>query len=132
MPIMLAERDPHAKEIMDDTGCDLDRLYNTYHQFRFVNAFISRSKSIYRRWIRPAMVRPDQTYSLLDIGFGGGDIPLKIAQWANRDGCKLKVTGVEIDARAYDYVRTLNWPKNVSFRLIDIHDLAERGEQFDF
>jgi 2-polyprenyl-3-methyl-5-hydroxy-6-metoxy-1,4-benzoquinol methylase len=132
MPIILAKRDPDAKELMDGENCDLERLYNTYRQFRFVNV-ISRSKWIYRQWIKPLTLRhPDKVYSLLDIGFGGGDIPLQMARWANRDGLKLKVIGIEVDRRAYDYVRTLNWPENASFRLIDIHDLAERGEQFDF
>ncbi|HKF94939.1 MAG TPA: methyltransferase domain-containing protein [Gammaproteobacteria bacterium] len=132
MPIMLAERDPDAREIMDEPDCDLDQLYNTYRQFRFVNV-ISRPRWIYRKWLKPVMVtQPDASYSLLDIGFGGGDISLQIANWANQDGLKLKVTGIEIDGRACDYVRTLNSPENASFRLIDIHDLVERGEQFDF
>lgn len=117
---------------MDDPDCDLDMLHNTYRQFRFVNV-ISRVRWIYRRWIRPVMkARPDQRYSLLDIGFGGGDIALQMARWANREGFQLEVTGIEIDRRAYDYVRTLKRPDNASFRLIDIHDLAAGGERFDF
>lgn len=131
MPIILTKRDPDAREFMDEPDCDPLKLHNTYRQFRFVN-FISRSGWIYRRWIKPAMANPRQTYSLLDVGFGGGDIALQIARRANRGGVKLDVTGIEIDRRAYDYVRTLERPENVAFRLGDIHELAAGGEQFDF
>lgn len=132
MPIMLREREPDAREIMDQPDCDSQRLYNTYRQFRIVNA-ISRSGWIYRHWIKPAIkVQPEQPYSLLDVGFGGGDIALGIARSANRDRLKLNVTGIEIDRRAYDYARTLKRPENVDFRIVDIHELAERGERFDF
>lgn len=131
MPMILAKRDPDAREFMDEPDCDARKLQNTYRQFRLINV-ISRSGWIYRRWIKSAMTDPQQRYSLLDVGFGGGDIALKMARLANRDGFKLAVTGIEIDHRAYDYVRALEWPENVSFRLIDIHDLVETGEQFDF
>jgi 2-polyprenyl-3-methyl-5-hydroxy-6-metoxy-1,4-benzoquinol methylase len=130
---MLAKRNPRAKEIMDDANCDPNKLYNTYRQFHVINAFLSRTKSIYRRWIKPAMAAaPRATYSLLDIGFGGGDIALKLAAWAKRDGFDLRITAIDIDRRAYDYVRTLDWPENVVFRLLDAHTLATGGERFDF
>lgn len=132
MPIMLARRDVDAREIMDDPDCDLDRLHNTYRQFRFVNV-ISRTGWIYRRWIKPTMkMQPEQAFSLLDVGFGGGDISLNLARRANRGGLRLSVTGIEIDRRAYDYVQMLERPENVTFRIVDIHALAESGEQFDF
>ncbi|MGH8502585.1 MAG: methyltransferase domain-containing protein [Gammaproteobacteria bacterium] len=132
MPIMLARREPEAHEIMDDPDCDPERLSNTYRQFRYVNV-ISRSKWIYRRWVRPAMrTNPEQTFSLLDIGFGGGDIVFQMARWAQRDGLRLNAAGIELDGRALDYVHTLKWPDNVSFRLADVHDLAASGEHFDF
>lgn len=131
MPIMLRKRDPDARELMDEPDCDPRRLQNTYRHFGFVNV-ISRSGWIYRRWVKPAMTNRDQTYSLLDVGFGGGDIALQIAHRANRDGAKLRVTGIEIDRRALDYVETLKRPENVAFRIVDIHELAESGERFDF
>jgi|SRR5680860_6551 len=132
MPIMLGHRDADAHEIMDDPNCDAQTLHNTYRQFRYVNA-ISRSKWIYQRWVRPAMkANRAQTHSLLDIGFGGGDIVFQMARWAEQDDLKLNATGVELDSRALAYVRTLQWPRNVSFRVADVHNLAASGERFDF
>jgi 2-polyprenyl-3-methyl-5-hydroxy-6-metoxy-1,4-benzoquinol methylase len=131
--MMLTKRDPDARERMDDADCDRDKLYKTYRQFHLINAFLSRTKSIYRGWLKPAMAAaPHQPYSLLDIGFGGGDIALKLAAWAKHDGFDLHITAIDIDQRAYDYVHTLDWPENVVFRLLDAHTLASGGERFDF
>ncbi|MFQ5757392.1 MAG: methyltransferase domain-containing protein [Acidiferrobacterales bacterium] len=132
MPIFLARRGAELKEIMDDPDCDLEMLNNTYRQFRVINVVLSRAKAVYKRCIRPAMQDRSRGYSLLDIGFGGGDIPIKYAEWATRDRYKLHVTGIEIDARAFDYVKRLSWPANVSFRLASVRDLIDSEERFDF
>ncbi len=132
MPVFLGRRDPGAPEMMDDPDCDRARLYNTYRQFRYINAALSRSRAVYRRWLRPAMRERSRTWTLLDIGFGGGDIPLELARWAANDGIDLHVTGIEIDARAVEYVRTLERPPQVEFRLASTTDLLQNGERFDF
>lgn len=117
---------------MDSPNCDSALLINTYRQFRLVNTLLSRANAVYRRWIRPAMVDRNMHYSLLDIGFGGGDIAMNMARWAQSDGYRLEVTGIEIDRRAYEYVKTLEWPENATFRYQDAAGLVERGETFDF
>lgn len=132
MPVFLARRDPGAAEMMDDPECDRARLYNTYRQFRYINVALSRSREVYRRWLRPAMRERSRTWTLLDIGFGGGDIPLELARWAANDDIDLQITGIEIDERAVAYVRALERPENVEFRLSSTTDLLRDGERFDF
>lgn len=132
MPLFLSERDPDAAEVMDDPDCDRGTLYNTYRQFRYVNVALSRTRSVYRRWLEPAMPDRSRTYSLLDIGFGGGDIPLKLAEWAAKDGHKLQITGIDTDARAIEYVRGLQKPENVAFRHASTTELVRNGERYDF
>jgi 2-polyprenyl-3-methyl-5-hydroxy-6-metoxy-1,4-benzoquinol methylase len=130
--LFLSRRNPDLAETMDSPNCDPALLTNTYRQFRLVNTLLSRAKAVYRRWIRPAMADRNMNYSLLDIGFGGGDIAMNMTRWAQRDGYRLDVTGIEIDRRAYEYVKSLEWPKNASFHYQDVAGLVERGETFDF
>jgi len=131
MPVFLRRRNTRLEERMDDPGCDLEKLHNTYYQFRHINALLSRSRTLYTRWLRPAM-REDRRYRLLDIGFGGGDILLKLAQWAAKDGLDLHLTGVDIDPRACAWAATLDVPSTVTFLHCDVADLVEQGERFDF
>ena len=132
MPLFLSRRNTDLSETMDSPDCDPALLTNTYRQFRLVNTLLARAKSVYRRWIRPAMLDRNTDYSLLDIGFGGGDIAMNMARWAQRDGYRLTVTGIEIDRRAYEYVKTLEWPGKVTFHCRDAAELVETGETFDF
>ena len=131
-PLVLSKRNTVICELMDSPDCDSALLINTYRQFRFINGILSRARVVYTRWIRPAMSDRNMGYSLLDIGFGGGDIAMSMARWAQRDGYRLEVTGIEIDRRAYEYVQTLNWPPNVTFHHQDAAQLATRGQTFDF
>ena len=132
MPLFLAKRACHLTEVMDDPDCDPALLERSYHQFRAVNGLLSRSRFVYKRFIRPLMSDRGRGYSLLDIGFGGGDIARGLARWAQQDGLDLWVTGIDIDPRAYAYVQRFPRSPKLSFRLADVATLVARGERFDF
>lgn len=132
MPHFLRHREPDAVEFMDDPECDRGKLFNTYRRFRYVNAVLSSSRAIYRRWLRPAMIDKSLQYTALDIGFGGGDMAIKLARRAARDGYKLDITGIDTDRRAFDYVADLPHPDNVHFRHAGTKELVANGERYDF
>ena len=75
------------------------RLARTYRNFALLNRVVGRWPLIYRTHIRPAL-DPAGPNSLLDIGFGGGDITRRIAAWAAKDGISLHVTAIDPDPRA--------------------------------
>lgn len=131
MNVFLSERNTELNEIMDDPNCDVDLLYNTYRQFRTINRLLSRWNAIYKSEILPAL-KPSGHNTLLDIGFGGGDIPLKLARWAQNDGFNLQVIAIDPDPRAFDYVSHLDTPNNIEFLQCGIDDIDSNRQQFDF
>jgi 2-polyprenyl-3-methyl-5-hydroxy-6-metoxy-1,4-benzoquinol methylase len=131
MPFFLPERNVLRREKMDDPDCSKKALYKTYRRFAVVNAVISGWKRIYRSRIRPLAAKNTVTLSLLDIGFGGGDIPLKLAKWAVNDGLNLKITAVDTDSRAVDYSQQLPCPGNISFLESSSAELVEQEHLFD-
>lgn len=132
MPLYLKNRDQIATELMDDPECNHDALITTYRQFSTINSLITRWKSIYREEILPFAAAQNRTVSLLDIGFGGGDIPRKLSEWASEDGINLQVTGIDTDERAYGFVQDLSFPDAVTFRLASSSTLVDEGCTFDF
>nr|WP_275980089.1 methyltransferase domain-containing protein [Couchioplanes caeruleus] len=124
-----ARRDSEAREFMDFPDCDPDRLERTYQQFRTINRLVSGWRRIYRRWIRPRLDAERPT-TLLDVGFGGGDIARSIAGWAARDGLVLRTTAVDPDERALRHVRGLP-DCGVRFERASSADLVARGERYD-
>lgn len=132
MPLFLSERDRVSHERMDDPDCDHNELVNTYRQFNTINSMISGWKTIYKKHLRPALSKQNGSGTLLDIGFGGGDIPIKLAQWATDDGINLEITAIETDVRAVDFVKSVESPGNVQFRHTSSSSLLKAGELFDF
>lgn len=131
MPVFLSKRQPNLMEYMDHKDCDPLLLENTYRQFATINLLLSKWKSIYKNELRPLM-QESKTYTLLDIGFGGGDVPLKLAEWAKKDGIELQITAIETDKRAYDYAQKLNTPNQVSFKHCSSSELLSKSVSFDF
>lgn len=131
MPIVLNRREANLKEWMDDPECNLDKLYETYGEFSLVNKLLSNWKWIYNSYIKTQVIQ-NRAYSLLDIGFGGGDILRNLNKWAQDDGITLHITGIEKDSRAINYVSNMKWPRNIQFEYGDIAGLIQKKRHFDF
>ncbi len=131
MTFFLAQRDTASQERMDDPNCDLVELENTYRQFSTINSLISQWHKIYKREIRP-LLNPNGQNTLLDIGFGGGDIPIKLARWALEDGFDLQITAIDPDPRAFNFVQQLERPKDIEFLQCDLSEIDATQHQFDF
>lgn len=130
MPVFLKHRRTDLVEYMDREDCDPEKLANTYRQFRIINKVLSGWKRVYRKKLRPLMQEP-RRYTLLDIGFGGGDIPLAISGWAKQDDIDLHITAIEIDDRALEFVQQLPPNPTVEFRKAGLDDIIESGQTFD-
>lgn len=131
MPLFLSQRDTSGTERMDDPDCSQSELENTYRQFSTINSLISQWRRIYRKVISPYARKNNKT-SILDIGFGGGDIPIKLARWATEDDLNLQITAVDPDQRAFYFAQKLDRPKNVEFLNASTADLDAGDQQFDF
>ncbi|PRX22978.1 2-polyprenyl-3-methyl-5-hydroxy-6-metoxy-1,4-benzoquinol methylase [Actinoplanes italicus] len=114
---------------MDAPDCDADRLERTYRQFGTVNRLVSGWRRLHRQWIRPRLDAERPT-TLLDIGFGGGDISRALTRWAARDRLVLRTTAIDPDERALRYVRKVP-AGGVRFERASSADLVARGERFD-
>lgn len=131
MPFFLSKRRPDLSEYMDRDDCDPQLLENTYRQFSTINLLLSQWKRIYKSELRPLMEK-GQTYSLLDIGFGGGDVPLKLSEWAEQDNLDLEITAIETDKRAFEFVQQLHTPEKITFKLCSSTDLVSESQSYDF
>ncbi|OUE24963.1 class I SAM-dependent methyltransferase [Clavibacter michiganensis] len=126
----LARRDAELTELMDDPDCDPAALDRTYARFRVVNRMVAGWRGVYRSRIRP-LLSADRETTLLDIGSGGGDVPLALARWARRDGLRLRVTGIDPDPRAAAYARALPPDPDVAFVPASSGELVADGRRFD-
>ena len=127
---LLRERAAHAVEEMDLPGCDPDKLDRTYAQFALVNRAVAGWRGIYLSHLRPRL-RQGTPATLLDIGCGGGDVPVMLSRWAARDGLRLEITAIDPDPRASRFAAERHPAAGVRFRQATAADLAAEGLSFD-
>ena len=135
MPILLRKRETKLPELMDLDDCDPARLANTYRQFRTINGMFSQWRTIYKRFIRPELNRisseDNRPARILDIGFGGADIPLAIHAWAKKDGFDVDILAIDPDERALNYASKLDLPSSITLEASHLWDVLKRGDTFD-
>jgi len=126
----LGRRDTGLTELMDDPDCDPVALDRTYARFALVTRVVAGWRGVYRTRIRPRLAA-DRTTELLDVGSGGGDVPLALARWARRDGLALRITAIDPDPRAVAFTRALPADPDVAFLDATSADLVAAGRRFD-
>lgn len=72
-----------------------------------------------------------RSFTLLDVGFGDGDMLRAIARWAERKGIVAHLTGVDLNPRSEAVARTKT-PERHAIRYItgDYRDLADQRPDF--
>lgn len=123
-------RDADAAETMDAPDCDPVELERTYQQFGLVNRLFSGWRRLYIHELRP-LLSADAPTTVLDIGSGGGDLAVLLAQWSRRDKLLLEITGADPDARACAFAARRPRPANVRFVQADSSSLVREGRRFD-
>jgi 2-polyprenyl-3-methyl-5-hydroxy-6-metoxy-1,4-benzoquinol methylase len=126
----LRHRDTAVRERMDDPACDEAALCRTYARFRTVNRLLSGWRAIYRDRLRP-LLAADRTTTLLDVGFGGGDLPRALHRWATADGLRLEVDAIDPDPRAVAFATGQPPTPGVRFLQADSTTLAAAGQRYD-
>ncbi|AYG05256.1 methyltransferase domain-containing protein [Gryllotalpicola protaetiae] len=114
-----------------DGPCDEARLFATYRHFALANRVVSGWRRLYVRRVRPLLADASGGTRLLDVGFGGGDIPRALAAWADADGLRLDVTAIDPDERALRFARGVDRGGRVRYLAATSHELLGAGERFD-
>jgi 2-polyprenyl-3-methyl-5-hydroxy-6-metoxy-1,4-benzoquinol methylase len=127
---LLSTRALDAVEEMDRADCDPARLEQTYAQFALVNRAVSGWRGIYRHQLRPLLSASSAT-TLLDIGCGGGDVPVLLSRWAARDGLRLDITAIDPDRRAAAFAARRRARAGVTFRQQTAAELLAEAARFD-
>jgi 2-polyprenyl-3-methyl-5-hydroxy-6-metoxy-1,4-benzoquinol methylase len=125
---MLAER-RQAEELMDDPKLDPE----TYHAVLADLAKVNRFTFAYRPTLDflSRAVGKRSHFTLLDVGFGDGDMLRRIARWAERQGIVVELTGVDLNPGSKAAAEMKAAPGTpIRFLAGDYADLA--GERWDF
>lgn len=123
---MLAER-LIADERMDDPELDTA----TYHAVLADLAKVNRTTLAYRPTLSflDEAVDGRSRISVLDVGFGDGDMLREIARWAKRRGVSAELTGIDLNPNSRAAAEAHSLDGSIAYLTGDYATLA--GERFD-
>jgi len=95
-------------ELMDDCSCDAERLFVTLKQFEITNSLLSRSRHLIKKILIPHMrAQGDRKIIFVDIGCGGCDIALWLANYCARRHINIGIICLDSDPRVIDYAQAV-------------------------
>ncbi len=110
---------------MDDLSLQGPELERTLYEIEVVNRFLGGygpSIAGVRR-LRPAGATE---LTVLDVGCGSGDIPRRLAQWGRKNGCRIRVTGIDLAETTIAMARRESvGEEDVEFELTNLFDLPD-------
>ncbi|MFA9201675.1 MAG: methyltransferase domain-containing protein [Cypionkella sp.] len=122
---MLAER-ATREELMDDPALDAATYTAVLHDLARVDTVTLARRPTLRFLARA--IGPRRSFTLLDVGFGDGDMLRAIARWARRRGINARLVGIDLNPRSVAAAREATPPEMaIDYRTGDYADLAGEG-----
>ena len=121
-------------ELMDSLDSDRVQLVNTLKQFRAINRWLTPChRLIKQHFLTPMKAEPNRVWSLLDLGAGGGDLPIWLIQRCEEQSIRIEITCMDYDPRVVEFLRAKcrDYP-NISIMQADAIELASTGRTWDF
>lgn len=121
-------------ELMDSPDADCNRLHRTFKHFYWLNRLVSRSHRLLVEQLFPVMqTKPDHRWTLLDLGSGPCDIPIRFLHTCRQRGFHLTITCLDPDARAHQFAREqYGEMQGLIYETGTIQDIMDQEKTFDF
>ncbi|QDG54298.1 methyltransferase domain-containing protein [Persicimonas caeni] len=117
-------------ELMDDLSIQGDELEETLLQVERINA-LSRGPAISVAGVESLIPGGLETLSVLDVGTGSGDIPRRLADWAEDKSFSISIKGIDLSHTTIDFAqRRTTRTERLQFELENLFDLPDE-EQYD-
>lgn len=96
----------YAEEWMDQPNISTVQMHGVMRELVVINQLLGGYAATFAG-LKPILKasKPGETITIADIGCGGGDTLLQVAQWANKQGLKLKLIGVDLSQDAIAYAQ---------------------------
>jgi 2-polyprenyl-3-methyl-5-hydroxy-6-metoxy-1,4-benzoquinol methylase len=109
-------------EALDGDGVDLADYQRCLADLAVVNRVTFTHRPTLRWLARATKALPaGAKFSVLDVGFGDGDLLREIARWADRRGLKAQLTGIDLNPRSATAARGATPPEmDIEYRTGDV------------
>lgn len=119
------------KELLDNSDIPAADLYQNLKELAFINTWLGGHR-VTVKGLEKLKLLKQKTYTLIDIGCGGGDNLIIVAQWARKNGYTFNLLGVDLKKDCIDYAKKqcATFPE-ISFIEDDYRNLPQLNYHFD-
>ena len=93
----------YESELLDAPDIAAELLFQNLKELDFINKTLG-GHAVSLAGIKKLITNKNKLYHIVDIGCGGGDAMKSIADWAKQNNYQVKLTGVDFNGDAIDYV----------------------------
>jgi ubiquinone/menaquinone biosynthesis C-methylase UbiE len=126
----------NEKELIDDLELDNDALRQNLEELALINKYLGGNQvttsGLSRLLPNSLITNPQFPITIADLGCGGGDMLMVMADWAKKKGINAQFIGIDANDFMIDFgtKRTANYP-NISYLHQDIYSDNFKEKSFD-
>jgi 2-polyprenyl-3-methyl-5-hydroxy-6-metoxy-1,4-benzoquinol methylase len=91
---------------MDEPDLDPEDLRTALDDLARVNRWLGGWRVLRQRFGAMLLRLPRGSYTVLDVGTGGADLPLRLRDWAGRRGYRLEILATDLHPQTVEVART--------------------------
>lgn len=117
--------------MLDEPNINQELLFRNLRELDILNRTTGGHR-ISLKGIKQLITDPYKCYHVVDLGCGSGDALKAIADWARINNYNLRLTGVDVNSSAIDYLKIhcVDYPE-IRGVTSDYHDFLNRNESID-
>lgn len=125
---MFKERS-HKKELLDGENIPENDLFQNLKELDKINHLLGGYSITFKALKK--VLNEDKSYTLVDIGSGGGDTLKRISSWSKKQQLKVNLVGVDLKQTCIDYSERVNPNSEIRFICDDYRSLQSHLTQID-
>jgi len=116
-------------EIMDDLDCHGEVVDQTLRELEVINRLLG-GDYVTISGVAKLLNKDQNSYTIADLGCGGGDLAMKIVDWGKKNGYDLKVEGVDANPHIIEFARR-NCRDKISLQTFDVFADEFKKRKYD-
>jgi 2-polyprenyl-3-methyl-5-hydroxy-6-metoxy-1,4-benzoquinol methylase len=121
----------YKKELLDEPGIRKDLLFQNLKELDIINKYLG-GHAISISGLKKVMTDKSKTYTVIDIGCGGGDSLKAIAKWSANKQYKILLAGIDLKQDCIDFAQdTCSGFPGINFYCDDFRNLFSKIKDID-
>ena len=119
-------------EIMDDLDCNGEVVDQTLHELEFINRWLGGNAVTLEGVRNLTKGRTKEKINIIDLGCGGGDMLVLLADWGRKNSLNLHLTGIDANPNIIEFAKNnCRSHPEITFETLNIFSSEFQSRRYD-